>query len=77
MSTAPSFGVPGSFSGGGNSSQFSNSHTDHYELQNFTTLTKGTQAIKFGAWLRDDREATTTRRKLQRQLHLPFGHGLR
>ncbi len=48
------------FSGGGNGNQFSNSHMDHYELQNFTTLTKGTQAIKFGAWLRDDREAITT-----------------
>jgi len=60
LSTAPSFSVPGSFSGGGNGGQFSNSHMDHYELQNFTTLTKGTQAIKFGAWMRDDREAITT-----------------
>ena len=60
VSTAPSFSVPGSFSGGGNGGQFSNSHMDHYELQNFTTLTKGTQAIKFGSWMRDDREAITT-----------------
>ena len=60
VSTAPSFGVPGSFSGGGNGGQISNSHMDHYELQNFTTLTKGTQAIKFGTWMRDDREAQTT-----------------
>ena len=60
VSTAPSFSVPGSFAGGGNTSQYANTHADHYELQNFTTLTKGAQAIKFGAWLRDDREATTT-----------------
>ena len=58
VSTAPGFGVPGVFSGGGNGGQNSNTHTDHYELQNFTTLSKGAQAIKFGAWLRDDREAT-------------------
>ncbi|MGO8758902.1 MAG: carboxypeptidase regulatory-like domain-containing protein [Terracidiphilus sp.] len=59
VSTAPSFRVPSVFSGGGNGGQSSNSHSDHYELQNFVTLTKGKQAIKFGAWLRDDRNATT------------------
>jgi len=58
-STAPSFNVPGVFSGGGNTNQETNSHADHFELQNFTTLSKGAQAIKFGAWLRDDRNATT------------------
>jgi hypothetical protein len=58
-SDAPSFNVPGVFSGGGNTNQETNSHADHFELQNFTTLTKGAQAIKFGAWLRDDRNATT------------------
>ena len=60
VSTAPSFGVPGVFSGGGNGGQTSSTHSDHYELQNFTTLTRGKQAIKIGAWLRDDREATST-----------------
>jgi hypothetical protein len=58
-STAPSFSVPGVFSGGGNGSQNTNSHADHYELQNFVTMTKGKQAIKFGTWLRDDREASS------------------
>ena len=58
-STAPSYGVPGVFSGGGNGNQSTNSHADHYELQNFTTMTKGAQAIKFGVWLRDDRNATS------------------
>ncbi len=59
-STAPGFGVRAVFSGGGNGDQFSDSHSDHFELQNFTTLTKGSQAIKFGAWLRDDRTATSS-----------------
>ncbi len=56
-STAPSYSVAGIFSGGGNGSQNTNQHTDHYELQDFVTMTKGTQAIKFGTWLRDDRIA--------------------
>ncbi|MGA9063255.1 MAG: hypothetical protein WB341_16535, partial [Terracidiphilus sp.] len=60
VSTAPSFGVPGVFSGGGNGGQTSSTHSDHYELQNFVTLSKGKQAIKIGAWLRDDRQATST-----------------
>ncbi|MGA2570128.1 MAG: carboxypeptidase regulatory-like domain-containing protein, partial [Terracidiphilus sp.] len=60
VSTAPAFRVPSVFSGGGSGSQFSNSHSDHFELQEFVTLTRGAQAIKFGAWLRDDRNATTT-----------------
>ncbi len=60
VSTAPSVGVPGSFSGGGNGSQSSSSHSDHYELQNFTTMTAGKQAIKFGLWARDNREAQST-----------------
>ena len=60
VSTAPSFGVPGVFSGGGNGGQSSSTHSDHYELQNFLTLSEGKQAIKIGAWLRDDRQATST-----------------
>jgi hypothetical protein len=53
--SAPSVGVPGVFSGGGNSGQTSSSHSDHFELQNFITVSAGKQAIKIGAWLRDDR----------------------
>jgi Carboxypeptidase regulatory-like domain len=59
-SAAPSFGVPSVFSGGANGGQKSSSHADHYELQNFVTLSEGKQAIKIGTWLRDDREATST-----------------
>ncbi len=59
-STDPTFDVPGVFSGGGTGNQFSNSHQDHLELQNVFNLTKGKQAVKFGTWLRDNREAITT-----------------
>ncbi len=59
-STAPTIGVPGYFNGGGNNGQSSSGHGDHYELQNFTTMTEGNQAIKFGTWIRDNRQATST-----------------
>ena len=57
---APSFSVPRVFSAGANSGQTSSSHSDHFELQNYLTLSEGKQAIKMGAWLRDDREAQST-----------------
>ncbi len=60
VSTAPTVGVPNYFSGGGNGAQSSTGHADHFELQNITTMTAGTHAIKFGAWLRDNRQATST-----------------
>ncbi len=59
-STTPTIDVPGSFSGGGNGGQRSNSHSDHLELQNLTTWAAGAHAIKFGTWLRDNREAIFT-----------------
>jgi hypothetical protein len=57
-STAPSFGVGGYFSDGGGGS--SSDHSDHLELQNITTMSAGAHAIKFGTWLRDNRDATTS-----------------
>jgi hypothetical protein len=57
VSTAPQFGVAGIFSGGGSGTQFSNDRSVHLELQNFTTLSAGKHAIKFGTWMRDNREA--------------------
>ncbi len=60
VSTAPTVSVAGDFSGGGNSGQFDNSHTDHLELQNITTMSAGAHAIKFGAWMRDNRNANAT-----------------
>jgi hypothetical protein len=60
VSAAPAIGVPGTFSSGGSGDQASTSHSDHYELQNITTMTAGKQAIKFGTWIRDNREALST-----------------
>ncbi len=60
VSTAPTVELPNYFSGGGNAAQSSSGHTDHYELQNFTTMTAGAHAIKFGVWMRDNRQATST-----------------
>src|SRR6185437_2160135 len=57
LSTAPMFNATGIFVGGGAGSQFSNDRSVHIEFQNFTTLSAGRHAIKFGAWMRDNREA--------------------
>ena len=59
VSTVPMFGVAGIFAGGGSGTQFSNDRTVHLELQNFTTLSAGKHAIKFGTWMRDNREANS------------------
>ncbi len=56
----PLVSVPGAFTGGGSSGQTSTDHTNHFELQNITTMTVGTQAIKFGTRLRDNRDAEST-----------------
>ena len=60
VSTAPSFSVPQLFSDGGSGGQNSHDHSDHLELQNITTMTRGRQAIKFGLWARDNRDAEST-----------------
>ena len=57
VSSAPTIGVADYLSGGGSSSQYSSSHTDHMELQDLFTFVKGAQTIKFGTWLRDNRLA--------------------
>jgi hypothetical protein len=60
LNNAPNISVPGLFVSGGSTSQTENDHTDHYELQNLTTMTAGTHAIKFGTRVRDNRDANTT-----------------
>ncbi|HEX3890958.1 MAG TPA: TonB-dependent receptor [Terracidiphilus sp.] len=60
VSALPTIKVSGNFTGGGASTQLSNDHQDHLELQNFTTMSVGRHAIKFGAWLRDNRDANTS-----------------
>ena len=59
-SADPAVTVPGAFSGGGSPNQFSHDHTDRLELQNLTTMSVGAHAIKFGARLRDNRDANST-----------------
>jgi len=60
VSTAPTLMVSGDFTGGGAAGQSSNDHQDHLELQNYTTMTVRAQTIKFGAWLRDNRDANAS-----------------
>ncbi len=60
LSTLPTLMVAGDFTGGGAQGQSSNDHADHLELQNYTTMTLGPQTIKFGAWLRDNRDANAS-----------------
>jgi hypothetical protein len=60
VSTAPQISVPGFFTSGGNGGQSSTDHSTHVELQNVTTMSVGAQAIKFGTWLRDNRDANTS-----------------
>ena len=60
VSALPTIQVSGNFTGGGAYTQYANDHTDHYELQNFTTMSLGAHAVKFGAWLRDNRDANSS-----------------
>ncbi|HET7103991.1 MAG TPA: carboxypeptidase regulatory-like domain-containing protein [Terracidiphilus sp.] len=60
VSTAPTLVVSGNFTGGGASGQSSSQHDEHFELQNITTMSKGSHAIKFGTRLRDNRIASSS-----------------
>lgn len=60
VSTAPTVGVGGYFSSGGSGGQTNKDHSDHLELQNITTMSAGAHAIKFGVWMRDNRDANTS-----------------
>ena len=44
--------VQGAFTGGGSSQGFVVGNQDHYELQNYTSITHGKHFIKFGGRLR-------------------------
>ena len=57
VSTAPTIGVSGYFTDGGNSSQKSSDHSDALELWNITTMTARTHALKFGTRVRWNRDA--------------------
>ncbi|MGA2849632.1 MAG: carboxypeptidase regulatory-like domain-containing protein [Terracidiphilus sp.] len=59
VSALPTISVPGYFTGGGSNAGYSSDRTTHAELQNITTMSLGAHAIKFGTWLRDNRDANT------------------
>ncbi len=61
VSTAPTISVPGFFTSGGSGGGYSSDRSTHMELQNITTMSIGAQAIKVGAWFRDNRDANTSR----------------
>jgi hypothetical protein len=52
--------VAGAFSSGGSANGQSKNTTDHYELQNYTSLTKGKSLLKFGVRIRGTQETDTT-----------------
>jgi hypothetical protein len=57
QTAAPAVNVQGAFTAGGNSIGSVADHQDHYELQNYTSMVRGTHIIKFGGRLRALREA--------------------
>lgn len=57
LNTTFTTNVLGAFVSGGNSSGYVNDRQDHYELQNHTSVLSGKHLIKFGARVRDVREA--------------------
>ena len=52
LSTALGINVPGDFIGGGSSAGAESDHADHYEMQNYTSVSLGKQFVKFGLRLR-------------------------
>ncbi len=52
LSTALGISVPGEFTGGGSSSGTQTDHQDHYEFQNYTSVSAGKHFVKFGGRLR-------------------------
>jgi uncharacterized membrane protein YgcG len=59
-STAPSISVLGAFTGGGSSSGSETDLQDHYELQNYTSISQGNHFLKFGGRLRAVHEVNTS-----------------
>ena len=58
LSTAPSVTVSGAFSTGGSSTGFT-LHSDHFEVQNYTSVQIPKNFIRFGGRLRINRDAAT------------------
>ncbi len=57
LSFAPTLSVGGSFTTGGSSGGNSSTHTEHYEVQNYTSIALKHNFIRFGGRFRADSEA--------------------
>ena len=60
ISNAVGLNVLGVFTGGGSSLGTATDHQDHYELQNYTSISQGKNFVKFGARLRTVHEVNTS-----------------
>ncbi len=60
ISSAVGLNVLGVFTGGGSSLGAATDHQDHYELQNYTSISQGKNFVKFGVRLRANHEVNTT-----------------
>jgi len=60
LSTAVGINVLGDFTEGGSSSGTQTDHQDHYELQNYTSISQGKHFLKFGGRLRAVHEVNTS-----------------
>ena len=59
LNNAPSITVSGAFGAGGNVSGNTSDHSDHFEVQNYTSLQLTKNFVRFGGRLRVNRDATT------------------
>jgi hypothetical protein len=60
LSTAVGINVLGSFTSGGSSAGTQTDHQDHYELQNYTSISQGKHFVKFGGRLRTVHEVSVS-----------------
>jgi Carboxypeptidase regulatory-like domain len=60
LGSGPTISVLGAFTGGSNSLGFIAENTDHYELQNYTSVNRGTHFMRFGGRLRATHQANSS-----------------
>lgn len=60
LSNAPTISVLGAFTGGGNGGGVAQDHSDYFEFQNSTRMTRGRHLITFGGRLRANRDANAS-----------------
>ena len=68
--------VLGAFTGGRSSQGTQTDHQDHYELQNYTSISQGKHFVKFGGRLRGNSRSQYVRRRIQWHLTFASLHGL-